>query len=130
VLSALGGAAAAIPVLGMVKDDKHRTRGLVSARTDEEVDLLALPNAYHLIGTIQEEVHRFAVEYHRGVRGKRLTESALDAIPGIGEKRRAALLLKFGSIEGIKAATEEELAAVPGMTREAARRVKKQLSPA
>ena len=110
-----------IPVLGMVKDEKHRTRGLVSGGT--ETDLSETPELYHLIGAIQEEVHRFAVDYHRGVRGKKAVKSALDDIPGIGEKRRRALLLKYGGIEAIKSATVEELAAVPGMNRAAAEAV-------
>ncbi|MDR1797872.1 MAG: excinuclease ABC subunit UvrC [Clostridiales Family XIII bacterium] len=133
VLSAMGGAAADIPVLGMVKDDKHRTRGLVRSAggagdDGTELPLAGHPNLFHLIGAIQEEVHRFAIEYHRGVRGKRLTESELDRVPGIGPKRRQALLLKFGSLEGIKKATEEELAETPGMTRKAAQALREHLA--
>jgi len=104
----------------MVKDDRHRTRGLVvpDAKDDfTEVPLHESPNLFRLIGTIQEEVHRFVIEYHRGVRGKKLTRSELDDIPGIGEKRRNALLLKFGSVEGIKTADVGDLAQVPGMNR-------------
>jgi excinuclease ABC subunit C len=111
-----------VPILGMVKDDRHRTRGLVCG--DHETDLAAAPELYHLIGTIQEEVHRFAVDYHRGVRGKSLTRSELDDIAGIGEKRRRALLLKYGGIEAVKGASVEELAAVPGMNRAAAEAVR------
>ncbi|MDR3364563.1 MAG: excinuclease ABC subunit UvrC [Clostridiales Family XIII bacterium] len=110
-----------IPVLGMVKDDRHRTRGLVSGGI--ETDLTQTPELYRLVGTIQEEVHRFAVEYHRGVRGKKLTKSELDDIKGIGEKRKRALLLKYGGVEGVRAAAADELAAVPGMGRAAAEAV-------
>ncbi|MCL2493181.1 MAG: helix-hairpin-helix domain-containing protein, partial [Clostridiales bacterium] len=127
-----------IPVLGMVKDDKHRTRGLVArdngddtgafsesddARAFIETDLAGFPDLFHLIGTIQEEVHRFAVEYHRSLRGKRAVYSELNDISGIGEKRRAALLLKFGDIEGIRNASADELAAVPGMNQKSADQV-------
>jgi excinuclease ABC subunit C len=108
-----------IPALGMVKDDHHRTRGLV-ATDGTETELTAQPKLYHLIGAIQEEVHRFAIEYQRGVRGKKLTQSELDDVPGIGAKRRNALFLKYGDIGAIKAAPADELAAVPGMTRRAA----------
>ncbi|MDR3305259.1 MAG: excinuclease ABC subunit UvrC [Clostridiales Family XIII bacterium] len=107
-----------VPVLGMVKDDRHRTRGLIAR--GEETDLTDLPNLYHLIGTIQEEVHRFAVEYHRGVRGKSAVKSELDGIPGVGEKRRNALFIRFGGIAAIKDASAEELAAVPGMNAKTA----------
>ena len=110
-----------IPVFGMVKDDSHRTRGLVTK--DTEIDLVKIPELYRLIGTIQEEVHRFAIDYHRGVRGKNITRSELDDIPGIGEKRKQALLLKYGGIEAIKTASVEELAAVPGMNQKAAEEV-------
>jgi excinuclease ABC subunit C len=110
-----------IPVAGMVKDDKHRTRGLVFR--GEEFDLKRHPLLYHFTGTVQEEVHRFAIEYHRGVRGKAMTRSALDDIPGIGPKRRNALLARFGGLAGIKAASEDELSLTPGMTRAAARRL-------
>jgi excinuclease ABC subunit C len=106
------------PCLGMVKDERHRTRGLVTE--DSEIDLADKPELYHLIGTIQEEVHRFAVEYHRGKRGKSLIKSELDGISGIGEKRKMALLLKYGGIDAMKTATAEELAQVPGMNRKAA----------
>ena len=110
-----------VQILGMVKDERHRTRGLVLG--DMEIELEQQPELYHLIGEIQEEVHRFAVEYHRGVRGKKALRSELDEIPGIGEKRRRALLLKYGGIDGIRAATVDELAAVPGMNRAAAEQV-------
>jgi excinuclease ABC subunit C len=114
------------PVLGMVKDDRHRTRGLVT--DDGEIDISKDPNLYRFIGVIQEEVHRFAVEYHRGVRGKKAVVSELDGIAGIGEKRRNALLTKFGGLAGIAAASQEELEAVPGMNAAAAKSVKEYFS--
>ena len=120
VLAALG-PDPPIPLLGMVKDDRHRTRGLVSA--DAEVDLAKNPELYHLVGAIQEEAHRFAVEYHRGVRGKSLTKSELDDIPGVGEKRKRALLLKYGGVEGVRKASIDELSSLPGMNRAAAEAV-------
>ena len=109
------------PCLGMVKDDRHRTRGLVTK--DSEIDLAGKPELYHLIGVIQEEVHRFAIEYHRGKRGKSIIKSELDEIPGIGEKRKNVLLLKYGGIEAIKSASVDELAQTPGMNQKAARAV-------
>ncbi|MDR2771602.1 MAG: excinuclease ABC subunit UvrC [Clostridiales Family XIII bacterium] len=108
-----------IPTVGMVKDDKHRTRGLVFC--GEEFDLKGNPLLYHFTGKVQEEVHRFAIEYHRGMRGKSMLRSELDGVPGIGPKRRNALLTQFGGMERIKAASEDELARAPGMTRTAAR---------
>jgi len=120
-----------IPVLGMVKDERHRTRGLVSAGADgaeTETDLEQIPELFHLIGAVQEEVHRFAVDYHRGKRGKRAVQSELDKIPGIGEKRRRALFLKYGDIGEIYAAPVEEIASVSCMNRAAAESVKAWLS--
>jgi len=110
-----------IPVAGMVKDDKHRTRGLVYQ--EKELDLKENPVLFRYIASIQEEVHRFAIEYHRGLRKKSLQRSALDSIEGIGEKRRNALLSHFGSIDRIREATVEELCQVPGITRPAAQKV-------
>jgi len=110
-----------IPILGMVKDDRHRTRGLVAG--GRETDLAGKPELYHLVGAIQEEVHRFAVTYHRGVRGKTLSRSELDEIPGVGAKRKAALLMKYGGVEAIRAASVDELASAPGMNRAAAEAV-------
>jgi excinuclease ABC subunit C len=110
-----------IPVLGMVKDDRHRTRGLIT--DGGEMDISKTPDLYRLIGVIQEEVHRFAIEYHRGLRGKKASGSELDGIPGIGEKRRNALLVKFGSIAAISGASPEQLAETPGMNLSAAQNV-------
>ncbi|HWQ77227.1 MAG TPA: excinuclease ABC subunit UvrC [Anaerovoracaceae bacterium] len=110
-----------IPVAGMVKDDKHRTRGLIFR--EQELGLKENPILYRYISSIQEEVHRFAIEYHQGLRKKSLQRSALDAVEGIGEKRRNALLTHFGSIDRIKEATLEELQKAPGMTRPAAEKI-------
>jgi excinuclease ABC subunit C len=112
-----------VRVAGMVKDDRHRTRGLVTSGGDE-IDLRSSPELFHLVGNIQEEVHRFVIEYHRGARKAKAVRSQLDEINGVGEKRRNALLMAFGSIEAIRAADEEALAAVPGMNAKAARAVR------
>jgi len=95
----------------MVKDDKHRTRALVSP-DGMEIGLSANPSVFALIGTIQEETHRFAVEYHRKLRSKSSYKSKLDAIDGVGKKRRNDLLKSLGSIKAIAAASAEELSKV------------------
>ncbi|MDD2189890.1 MAG: excinuclease ABC subunit UvrC [Eubacteriales bacterium] len=110
-----------IPVAGMVKNDKHKTRGLIFR--DQELELKDNPVLYRYIASIQEEVHRFAIDYHRNLRKQSLQKSALDAIEGIGEKRRNALLSHFGSIDRIKEATPEELYQVPGITRPVAGKI-------
>lgn len=110
-----------IPVAGMVKDDKHRTRGLL--HMEKELDLKTDPVLYQFVASVQEEVHRFAIDYHRDLRKKSLQRSALDTIEGIGEKRRNALLSHFGSIDRIKEATLEELCQVSGITKPAAEKV-------
>ncbi len=99
------------PCFGMVKDDKHRTRALVTPEGDE-FGLSATPALFAFIGRIQEEVHRFAIEYNRKLGGKKVRGSTLDKIPGIGEKRRTELLKHFGSIESIKNATVQELSRI------------------
>ena len=96
-----------IPVVGMVKDDHHRTRALVYRVPGEkeawqEIDLADKPLLFKYIGTVQEEVHRFAIEYHHKLRNKSVQKSVLDDIPGIGPARRKALLEAFGSVEEIK----------------------------
>ena len=99
------------PCFGMVKDDRHRTRALV-APDGREFGISATPALFALIGRIQEEVHRFAIEYNRKLGGKKVRGSTLDNIPGVGEKRRAELLRHFGSIESIRRAEENELARI------------------
>lgn len=97
-----------IPVFGMVKDDRHRTRALVTAE-GEEIRIDNQPAVFALIGSIQEETHRFAITYHRNLRSKRLRRSQLDDIPGIGEKRKQLLLKQFASIGAIRSASLTEL---------------------
>lgn len=104
-----------IPVCGMVKDDNHRTRGLIY--NDEEIMLTPSSKAMLLITRIQDEVHRFAITYHRTLRDKRTLYSILDEIPKVGERRRIELLKKFGSLENIKKASLEELMATPSMDK-------------
>ena len=100
-----------IPVYGMVKDDRHRTRALVSPDGDE-IGIAANPAVFALIGTIQEETHRFAIEYHRSLRSKSSYKSRLDEIEGVGQKRRNDLLKSFGSVKAVRAATVEQLSKV------------------
>ncbi len=96
-----------IPLWGMYKDDKHRTKGLINET--REIELSKTSNLYRFVAGIQEEVHNYAITYHRSLRDKKLTKSELDNIPGVGEKRKKALLAKFKTLEGIKNATLEEL---------------------
>lgn len=107
----LAAAGLRLPVFGMVKDDRHRTRALVSPE-GEEIGLAANPAVFAFIGSIQEETHRYAVEYHRSLRSKSSYKSKLDDIKGVGEKRRNDLMKAFGSIKAIASASEDELAAV------------------
>ena len=99
------------PVFGMVKDGKHRTRALVTPE-GREIALDGTPAVFALIGTIQEETHRFAITYHRELRSKRLRYSQLDEIPGVGPKRKELLLRRFKSLTAIGQATLEELKAL------------------
>lgn len=107
-----------IPVCGMVKDDRHRTRGLFF--NGHELPVKADSEGFHLMTRIQDEVHRFAIEYHRSLRGKEQVKSVLDDIKGIGGARRKALMKYFQSIEAIRSATVEELAQVESMNESAA----------
>ncbi len=97
-----------IPVFGMVKDDRHRTRALVTPE-GEEIGIDTQQSVFALIGNIQEETHRFAITFHRELRSKRLRYSALDKIPGIGPKRKQELLKQFKSLNAIASATLPEL---------------------
>lgn len=110
-----------IPVCGMVKDDNHRTRGLYYNNVEIPIDRNS--EGFKLITRIQDEAHRFAIEYHRSLRSKEQVHSVLDDIPGIGPARRKALMKKYQSLEAIKAATEEDLAATEAMNEQAARSV-------
>ncbi len=110
-----------IPVCGMVKDDKHRTRGLYFENKEIPIDRGS--EGFRLITRIQDEAHRFAIEYHRSLRTKDQVHSILDDIDGIGTARRKALMKAFQSLEAIKAADVETLAKVPSMNRAAAEKV-------
>lgn len=111
-----------IPVVGLAKDDAHRTRAVVF--TDgSEIDLKSEPLLFSYAGNIQEEVHRFAITFHRGTRGKKMTHSVLEDIPKIGPKRRKALMEKFRSIDAIRKASYEELMETEGMNSQAAESV-------
>lgn len=118
VLNRLG---IAIPVCGMVKDDHHRTRGIYFNNVEIPIDRRS--EGFHLITRIQDEAHRFAIEYHRSLRGKGSVHSVLDDIPGIGPKRRKALMKAFSSLEEIKEASTETLCQVEGMTEASVRSV-------
>lgn len=110
-----------IPVCGMVKDDHHRTRGLYFNNVEIPIDTSS--EGFRLITRIQDEAHRFAIEYHRSLRSKEQVHSILDDIPGIGDTRRKALLRKFKSVENIRDASEEELAQTESMNMGSARQV-------
>ena len=111
-----------IPVVGMAKDDSHRTRAIVF-EDGSKIDLKENGLLFKYVGTIQEEVHRFAIDYHRGLHGKRAISSVLDEIPGIGPVRRNALLKAFGSVEKIKAASKEELTEIAEMDAKSAQNI-------
>jgi len=97
-----------VPVFGMVKDDRHRTRALVTPQ-GQEIGIDGNQAVFSFIGNIQEETHRFAITYHRKLRSKRLRYSELDGIPGIGPKRKQELLKLFKSLTGIAQASLSEL---------------------
>ena len=110
-----------IPVCGMVKDDNHRTRGLYYENVEIPIDRNS--DAFRLITRIQDEAHRFAIEYHRSLRGKREVKSVLDDIEGIGPARRKSLMKHFGDITRIKEATVSELCKAEGITENIATNV-------
>lgn len=110
-----------VPVCGMVKDDYHRTRGLYYNNVEIPIDTNS--EGFRLITRIQDEAHRFAIEYHRSLRSKEQVHSILDDIPGIGERRRKALMRRFRSIEAIRDASEEELAQTESMNAGSAKQV-------
>lgn len=120
-LNAMDNVGIYVPVCGMVKDDRHRTRGLLY--NDEEKEIKPNSEGFKLITRIQDEVHRFAIEYHRKLRSERQVHSVLDDIEGIGPKRRKALMKRFGDIEAIKNAEADELLEAEGMTIKAAESV-------
>ena len=110
-----------IPVCGMVKDDNHRTRALWY--NGKEVEINTGSEAFKLITRIQDEAHRFAIEFHRNLRSREQVKSILDDIDGIGPVRRKALMKHFKDIDVIKKASVEELCDVPSMNLAAAEKV-------
>ena len=110
-----------IPVCGMVKDDNHRTRGLYYNNVEIPIDHHS--EGFRLITRVQDEAHRFAIEYHRSLRSKEQVRSVLDDIKGIGPARRKALMRHFKTIEAVRDAGIEELAGAPQMNRNAAEAV-------
>ena len=110
-----------IPLWGMYKDDRHRTKGLICATKEIELDRTS--NLYRFVASIQEEVHNYAISYHRSLRNKSLTKSTLDDIPGVGEKRKKALLSHFKNIEEIKNASIEELSEIDGLNKRVAQNI-------
>lgn len=111
-----------IPVIGLVKDDKHTTRALLFK--GEEIVPDARSPLYRYLYAIQEEVHRFAIQYHRKMRSKEMVQSELDEIAGIGPKKRTALLKAFGSVKKMRAATVEALRDVPGISQKNAEAIR------
>ncbi len=110
-----------IPVCGMVKDTHHRTRGLYFQNVEIPIDTHS--DGFDLITRIQDEAHRFAIEYHKSLRGKAQVKSILEEIPGVGPATRRVLMKHFDSLEGIKEATIEELAALEGINRRQAQEI-------
>ena len=110
-----------IPVCGMVKDDNHRTRGLYYQNAEIPIDRYS--EGFKLITRIQDEAHRFAIEYHRSLRSRGQVRSVLDDIEGIGPARRKALMRRFKSLEAVRDASLEELSSTEGMNRRAAESV-------
>ena len=120
-LEVLGELGLTIPVCGMVKDDNHRTRGLYFDNVELPIDTHS--EGFKLITRVQDEAHRFAIEYHRSLRGKTQVRSVLEEIPGIGPARRKALMRTFGSLEEIRNATIEELSAIPELNEKVAQEI-------
>lgn len=118
VLNELG---ISIPVCGMVKDDNHRTRGLYFNNTEVPIDIRS--EGFKLVTRIQDEAHRFAIEFHRSLRSKDQVKSALDNIPGVGEARRKALMRTFDSIEEIRNADVEKLSSIPEISARTAKEI-------
>jgi len=124
IKNAMNDVGVVIPVFGMIKDDKHSTKALINEEREEfEISEIL----FNFITNFQDEVHNTAIEYHRKIRDKEMTKSKLDYIEGIGEKKRTALLKKFGSVNNIKKATVEELMLVKGINLDLAQRIKDEL---
>ena len=110
-----------IPIAGMVKDDNHRTRGIYFKGVEMPIDTAS--EGFKLLTRIQDEAHRFAIEYHRMLRGKNQVHSILDDIPNVGAKRRRELMKAFESIEELKKASLEDIIKVPGFNKPSAQSV-------
>lgn len=110
-----------VPVFGMYKDDNHRTQGLCSE--SEVFEISKRSPLFKLLTEIQDETHRFAIDYHRSIRNKNMIKSELDDIKGIGEKRKMAIFNKFGSISNLKNSTVEEISKLPGFNRKIAEEI-------
>lgn len=113
-----------IPIYGMVKNDKHRTRALID---EERHEIPLSENAMNLITRFQDTVHDTAISYHRKLRDKEMSKSKLDDILGIGEKKKEALLKKFGSVEKIKSASLDELQEIKGINEALAKKIQNEL---
>ena len=113
-----------IPIYGMIKNDRHRTRALIDEQK-KEIELSE--ELMNTITNLQDTVHDTAIQYHRKLRDKEITKSVLDNISGIGEKKKQELLKEFGSIEKIKEAQVEELTKIRGITNELALKIKQEL---
>ncbi|MBE7048315.1 MAG: excinuclease ABC subunit UvrC [Ruminococcaceae bacterium] len=111
-----------IPLFGMVKDDKHKTRGVVTAQ-GEEIDFLKTSQAFRLICSIQEEVHRFAISYHKLLRKKHMIGSVLEEIEGVGPETRKKLIRHFKSVQAIQKASVQSLAEVPGLSAKVSKNI-------
>lgn len=115
-----------IELYGMVKNDKHRTRALIN-KAGEEIDISENKALFNFVTYVQDEVHKTAIEYHRKLRSKHMSESQLDKIDGIGEKKKQELLKKFKTIKNIKEASIESLCEVKGINEELAMKIKQEL---
>ena len=111
-----------IPLFGMVKDERHRTRGVITAK-GEEIDFLKTSEAFRLISSVQEEVHRFAISYHKKLRSKRVTGSVLEEIEGVGSETRKKLIKHFKTVNAVREAELSELQAVQGLSKRVAENV-------
>ncbi len=111
-----------IPLFGMVKDDRHRTRGVMTAK-GEEIEFLKTSEAFRLLSGMQEEVHRFAISYHKKLRTKHVTGSVLEDIDGVGAETRKKLIRHFKTISAIREAEQAELCAVPGVSARVAENI-------
>ena len=109
----------------MYKDNRHRTKGLVNSEMEIELDNTS--GIYRFVAGIQEEVHNYSVSYHRSLRDKKMTKSALDDISGVGPKKKKALMEKFGDIDSIKNSKVEDLVSIKGINEALAKSILKHL---